>query len=158
MTRISLTVDDELCHDDVEPRLLLVDWLVGLGRPGPGQVCADATCGSCTVHLDGRSVKSCNLLAVQAAGAEVTTLAGISADGEPRPGQAAVNAAGAGACPGVVMAVAHLLSEHPTPSQEQVRSGLAGHQCGCVSEEDLVDAVLAAARQPGLASVEGGTS
>ena len=158
MTRISLTVDDEFCHDDVEPRLLLVDWLVGRGRPGPGQVCADATCGSCTVHLDGRSVKSCNLLAVQAAGTAVTTLAGLDTDAGPHPGRAAVDAAGPGACPGVVMAVAHLLSEHPTPSEEQVRSGLVGHQCGCVGEEDLVDAVLAAARQPGLASVEGGAS
>ncbi len=155
MTRISLTVDGESCHDDVEPSRLLVDWLVSRGRPGPDGLCDDARCGSCTVQLDGRSVKACNLLAVQADRTEVTTLAGLADDGGTHPVQAAIADTGADPCPGVVVQAAYLLAEHPSPSEDQVRAGLVGHRCACVDEEGLVRAVLTAARQPGFASAEG---
>jgi aerobic carbon-monoxide dehydrogenase small subunit len=158
MTRIELTVNGEKRSDDVEPRLLLVHYLrevLGLRAANVG--CDTTSCGACTVLLDGRSVKSCTVLAVQAAGHEVVTAEGLSAGGQLHPVQAAFrqeHGLQCGFCtPGMVMAAVGLLSENPHPTEEQVRAGLEGNLCRCTGYHNIIRAVLAAAAsgsdQPG---------
>ena len=124
MTRIELTVNGEKRSDEVEPRLLLVHYLrevLGLRAANVG--CDTTSCGACTVLLDGKSVKSCTVLAVQAAGHDVTTAEGLAPDGELHPVQAAFrqnHGLQCGFCtPGMVMATVGLLSENPHPTEEQ---------------------------------------
>jgi aerobic carbon-monoxide dehydrogenase small subunit len=150
MTRIEVSVNGEKRSDDVEPRLLLVHYLrevLGLRAANVG--CDTTSCGACTVLLDGQSVKSCTVLAVQAAGHDVVTAEGLSAGGELHPVQAAFrreHGLQCGFCtPGMVMAAVGLLSENPHPTEEQVRVGLEGNLCRCTGYHNIVRAVLAAA-------------
>ena len=150
MTRIELTVNGEKRSDEVEPRLLLVHYLrevCGLRAANVG--CDTTSCGACTVLLDGRSVKSCTVLAVQAAGHDVLTAEGLSAGGELHPVQAAFRQSHGLQCgfctPGMVMATVGLLAENPHPTEEEVRAGLEGNLCRCTGYHNIVQAVLAAA-------------
>jgi len=146
--RISMTVNDAAEEADVEPRLLLVHFLrERLGLTGTNVGCDSTSCGACTVLLDGESVKSCTVLAVQADGAEVTTIEGVSAgDGALNPLQAAFqkhHGLQCGYCtPGMVMAATSLLRENPDPTEEDVRIGLEGNLCRCTGYQGIVDAVL----------------
>ena len=149
--QVSITVNGRRRSDDVEPRLLLAHYLrevCGLRATNIG--CDTTSCGACTVLVDGESVKSCTVLAVQADGASVTTLEGLAGEGgELHPVQAAFreeHGLQCGFCtPGMVMAAAGLLAENPHPSEAQVREGLEGNLCRCTGYHNIVRAVLAAA-------------
>ena len=139
---------------DVEPRLLLVHALRDhLGLTGTHVGCDTSNCGACTIHLDGRAVKSCTVLAVQADGAEVTTIEGLGSDGDLHPVQEAFwndHGLQCGYCtPGMIMAAAALLAENPSPSEEEVRHGLEGNLCRCTGYHNIVRAVLDAAKTKG---------
>jgi len=158
MTRIRTTVDGVRYDDDVEPRLLLVHYLRDrLGRTGTPVGCDTSNCGACTVHLDGKAVKSCTVLAVQADGGEVTTIQGLATNGEWHPVQQAFHERHALQCgyctPGMIMAAVDLLKDKPTPSEDEVREGLEGNLCRCTGYQNIVDAVLQASGQlePGQA-------
>ncbi len=151
MTRISLSVNGESREAEVEPRELLVYFLRnGLGLKGTMVGCDTSSCGACTVLLDGASVKSCTVLAVQADGCEVTTIEGLAQDGELHPVQRAFHEAHALQCgyctPGFVMASVSLLQENPSPSEDEIREGLEGNLCRCTGYHNIVEAVQAAAR------------
>jgi len=157
VTRISTTVDGVLYEDDVEPRLLLVHYLRDrLGRTGTPAGCDTSNCGACTVHFDGKAVKSCTVLAVQADGHEVTTIQGLAADGEWHPLQKSFHECHALQCgyctPGMIMAAADLLRDNPNPSEEEIREGLEGNLCRCTGYQHIVDAVQQAAHE-GVARV-----
>jgi len=151
MTRIAVTVNGERHEADVEPRRLLAYFLrEDLGLKGTNIGCDTSSCGACTVHLDGESVKSCTVLAVQADGCEVTTIEGLSSGDELNPLQQAFHEQHALQCgyctPGFVMAAASLLKENPNPSEEEIRHGLEGNLCRCTGYHNIVAAVQAAAR------------
>ena len=151
MTRISLTVDGENVADDVEPRMLLVQYLrEKLGKTGTVIGCDTSNCGACTVHLDGTSVKSCNVLAVQADGSEVTTIEGLATDGGLHPVQEAFRECHGLQCgfctPGMIMQAVDLLKENPNPSEEEIRLGLEGNLCRCTGYHNIVRSVQEAAR------------
>jgi carbon-monoxide dehydrogenase small subunit len=155
--KLSLTVNgSEQSVDDVEPRTLLVHLLrERLGLTATNVGCDTTSCGACTVLLDGESVKSCTVLAASAAGRSVTTLEGLSA-GDPadpstwHPMQRAFrdkHGLQCGFCtPGMVMAAVSLLRENPSPTPEQVRSGLEGNLCRCTGYHNIVAAVLQASK------------
>ena len=150
MANIELVVDGARVADDVEPRTLLVHYLrETLGKTGTVVGCDTSNCGACTVHLDGRSVKSCNVLAVQADGCEVTTIEGMARDGELHPVQAAFHECHALQCgyctPGMIMQSADLLRDNPDPSEEEIRVGLEGNLCRCTGYHNIVRAVQQAA-------------
>jgi aerobic carbon-monoxide dehydrogenase small subunit len=150
MTQISLTVDGTQVTDDVEPRMLLVQYLrEKLGKTGTVIGCDTSNCGACTVHLDGRSVKSCNVLAVQADGHDVTTIEGLAQNGELHPMQAAFKECHGLQCgfctPGMIMQSIDLLHENPHPSEQEVRVGLEGNLCRCTGYHNIVKSVLYAA-------------
>ena len=151
MTRVNVTVDGVLCSDDVEPRTLLVHYLRDtVGKVGTVIGCDTSNCGACTVHLDGRSVKSCNVLAVQAAGHEVTTIEGLAKDGELHPVQEAFRECHALQCgfctPGMIMQSIDVLNDNANPSEEEIRVGLEGNLCRCTGYHNIVRAVQLAAR------------
>jgi aerobic carbon-monoxide dehydrogenase small subunit len=155
MTKISLSIDGERYEDEVEPRMLLVHYLREVaGRTGTPVGCDTSNCGACTVLLDGLSVKSCAVLAVQADGLDVATIQGL-ADGELHPLQRAFHEEHALQCgyctPGMIMAAADLLRDNPHPTEEQVREGLEGNLCRCTGYQNIVRAVLRAASE-GVAS------
>ena len=148
--RVQVTVNGEPRADEVEPRLLLVHHLRdNLGLTGTNVGCDTSNCGACTVLLDGESVKSCTVLAVQADGAEVTTIEGLGRDGEFHPLQEAFwnnHGLQCGYCtPGMIMAAADLLQRNPNPTEEEVRHGLEGNLCRCTGYHNIVKAVLDAA-------------
>ena len=151
MTRISVTVNGRQHEADVEPRTLLVYYLrENLGLTGTNVGCDTSTCGSCTVHLDGESVKSCTLLAAQADGREVRTIEDMAAaDGTLHPLQDAFHrnhGLQCGYCtPGMIMAAAGILQENPTPTEEDVREGLEGNLCRCTGYENIVRSIMDAA-------------
>jgi aerobic carbon-monoxide dehydrogenase small subunit len=145
MTKITLTVDSVTYADDVEPRLLLVHYLREVaGKTGTPIGCDTTNCGACTVLMDGVSVKSCSVLAVQADGSDITTIEGM-ANGEWHPLQRAFHdehALQCGYCtPGMIMAAADLLRENPDPTDEQIREGLEGNLCRCTGYQNIVRAV-----------------
>jgi carbon-monoxide dehydrogenase small subunit len=156
VTQVSLTVNGNERSDDVEPRLLLVHYLrdvCGLRAANVG--CDTSSCGACTVLLDGESVKSCTVLAVQASGGDVVTAEGLrpaagSADGTMHPVQAAFqeeHGLQCGFCtPGMVMATVGLLRENPDPTETEVREALEGNFCRCTGYHNIVRSVLTAAR------------
>jgi aerobic carbon-monoxide dehydrogenase small subunit len=148
--QVSMTVNGVSRADDVEPRLLLAHYLrdvCGLKATNIG--CDTTSCGACTVHVDGESVKSCTVLAVQAQGAAVTTLEGLADGDSLHPVQAAFRAEHGLQCgfctPGMVMAAAALLTDNPRPTEQQIREGLEGNLCRCTGYHNIVRAVLAAA-------------
>jgi len=150
VSRIAVTVNGVRHEREVEPRTLLVHFLrEDLGLVGTNVGCDTSSCGACTIHVNGESVKSCTMLAVQADGAEITTIEGLGANGAMHPMQQAFqenHALQCGFCtPGMVMAAVSLLNEVPSPSEEQVRHGLEGNLCRCTGYHNIVKAVLAAA-------------
>jgi aerobic carbon-monoxide dehydrogenase small subunit len=149
--RISVTVDGVAYSDDVEPRTLLVHYLrERLGKTGTVVGCDTSNCGACTVHLDGRSVKSCAVLAVQADGAEVTTIEGLATDGELHPVQQAFHECHALQCgfctPGMIMQACDLLKDNPDPSEADIREGIEGNLCRCTGYQNIVRAIQSAAK------------
>ncbi|RAG81191.1 (2Fe-2S)-binding protein [Streptacidiphilus pinicola] len=153
VARISVNVDGVDHRDEVEPRLLLVHYLRDtLGRTGTPIGCDTGNCGACTVDLDGATVKSCQVLAVQADGGRVTTIQGLAGpDGAWHPLQTAFHEQHALQCgyctPGMIMAARDLLRETPDPTPEQVRDALEGNLCRCTGYQNIVRAVLAAAAE-----------
>ena len=151
--KISVTVNGTKHENDVEPRTLLVHYIREvLGLTGTNVGCDTTSCGACTIHLNGESVKSCTVLAVQADGTDILTIEGL-ADGDTlHPMQEAFrdnHALQCGFCtPGMVMAAVGLLKEVPNPTERQVREGLEGNLCRCTGYHNIVKAVLAAAKQP----------
>jgi carbon-monoxide dehydrogenase small subunit len=163
MTKISMRVDQENVTDDVEPRMLLVQYLrEKLGKTGTVIGCDTSNCGACTVHLDGRSVKSCNVLAVQADGHEVTTIEGLAATGaggDLHAVQAAFRECHGLQCgfctPGMIMQSVDLLNENPHPTEQEVRVGLEGNLCRCTGYHNIVKSVLYAAEHAGEGETAG---
>jgi len=152
--RISVTVNGEATEHDVEPRLLLVQYLRDVvGLTGTNIGCDTSSCGACTVHVNGESVKSCTMLAAQADGARVTTIEGLAAGDEWHQVQQAFHehhGLQCGYCTaGMVMAAVSLLDEIPNPSERDVRLGLEGNLCRCTGYHNIVKSVLAAAEKMG---------
>ena len=151
MVRINVQVDGVAYSDEVEPRTLLVQYLrEQVGKTGTVVGCDTSNCGACTVHLDGSSVKSCTMFAVQADGHEVTTIEGLAINGELHPMQQAFHenhALQCGYCtPGMIMQSLDLLKENPNPDEAEVRDGLEGNLCRCTGYQNIVKAVLAASK------------
>ena len=147
---------------EVEPRLLLVPAIRDhLGLTGTHVGCDTSNCGACTIHQDGKPVKSCTVLTVQADGAELKTIEGMATENELHPLQEAFwndHGLQCGYCtPGMIMAAAGLLAENPNPTEEEVRHGLEGNLCRCTGYHNIVKAVLDAAKVKG-ASVSQGVS
>ncbi|MDA8068447.1 MAG: (2Fe-2S)-binding protein [Actinomycetota bacterium] len=147
---VTLTVNGTEHQLEVEPRRLLVHALRDdLGLTGTHVGCDTSNCGACTVHLDGQAVKSCTILAVQAEGAQITTIEGLGTEGGLHPLQEAFwNEHGlqCGYCtPGMIMTGAALLAENPNPSESEVRRALDGNLCRCTGYHNIVRAVLSAA-------------
>ncbi|WP_026422983.1 (2Fe-2S)-binding protein [Actinokineospora inagensis] len=150
--RITVTVDGTTYRDEVAPRQLLVHHLrEAIGKTGTVVGCDTSNCGACTVHLDGQSVKSCSVLAVQADGAEITTVEGLARDGVLHPLQQAFHdnhALQCGFCtPGMIMQSIDLLADNPDPDEQAVRHGLKGNLCRCTGYQNIVRAVLDAAQR-----------
>jgi aerobic carbon-monoxide dehydrogenase small subunit len=150
VSRIAVTVNGARHERDVEPRELLVYFLrEGLGLTGTVVGCDTSSCGACTVLLNGESVKSCTLLAVQADGYEVTTIEGLAENGKLHPVQQAFHehhALQCGFCtPGMVLAAVSFLEEHPDPEEDEIRHLLEGNLCRCTGYQNIVKAVKAAA-------------
>ena len=148
--RIETTVNGAGQQSDVEARLLLVQYLREVvGLTGTKVGCDTSSCGACTVLVDGESVKSCTMLAVQADGSSITTVEGLASGDELHPVQAAFrehHALQCGFCTaGMLMATVSLLDEIPNPSERDVRLGLEGNLCRCTGYHNIVQAVLAAA-------------
>ena len=165
MTRISVTVDGVAYSDEVENRTLLVQYLrEQVGKTGTVIGCDTTNCGACTVHLDGRSVKSCTMLAVQADGHEVTTIEGLAHDGVLHPMQAAFHDCHALQCgfctPGMIMSSIDLLNDNANPTEAEIREGLDGNLCRCTGYQNIVKAVqqVAGASVPAGAAASSGAS
>jgi carbon-monoxide dehydrogenase small subunit len=150
--QLSLTVNGKPVSAQVEPRTLLVDFLRDqLKLTGTHVGCDTAQCGACTIHLDGKAVKCCNMLALQAEGAQVVTIEGITkADGALHPMQAAFrdhHGLQCGFCtPGMVMSAIDLVNKHPNPTEAQIRAELDGNLCRCTGYHGIVKAVEAGAK------------
>jgi carbon-monoxide dehydrogenase small subunit len=152
MARINVKVDGVSYSDDVEPRTLLVQYLrEQVGKTGTVVGCDTSNCGACTVHLDGRSVLSCTVLAVQADGHDVTTIEGLATNGELHPMQQAFHenhALQCGYCtPGMIMQGIDVLRDNPSPDEAQVRVGLEGNLCRCTGYQNIVKAVMSQGTQ-----------
>jgi carbon-monoxide dehydrogenase small subunit len=150
MASISINVDGVVYEDDVEPRTLLVTHLRDrLGKVGTVVGCDTSNCGACTVLLNGRSVKSCSVLAVQADGQQVTTIEGLADGGELHPVQKAFHEKHALQCgyctPGMIMAAVSLLADEPDPSDQEIREGIEGNLCRCTGYQNIVAAIRSAA-------------
>ena len=150
MAEINVSVNGRAYTRDVEPRTLLVHFLRdALGLTGTHVGCDTSQCGACTVLLDGRGVKSCTVLAVQANGASVTTVEGLETNGQLHPLQAAFREAHGLQCgfctPGMIMSSVDLLSHNPNPTESEIRHALEGNLCRCTGYQNLVKAVQQAA-------------
>lgn len=149
--KVTITVNGTRHESDVEPRTLLVQYVrETLGLTGTNIGCDTSSCGACSLHVNGESVKSCTMLAAQADGCEVTTIEGLAKDGVMHPMQQAFmdnHGLQCGFCtPGMVMASISLLKENPNPTEEDVRIGLEGNLCRCTGYHNIVQSVLAAAK------------
>jgi len=150
MTRIQMTLNGSARTAEVEDRTLLVNFLRDeLGLTGTHVGCDTSQCGACTVHIDGRAIKSCTLLAVQADGAKVTTIEGMASGETLHPVQQAFSECHGLQCgyctPGMVMAVSDLLRRHPQPTDDQILHGLEGNLCRCTGYVNIVRSVKRAA-------------
>lgn len=148
---VSININGKSYEGDVEPRLLLVHFIRDLaGLTGTHIGCDTSNCGACTVLLDGKSVKSCTRLAVQADGSTVLTVEGLAGDNGLHPLQKAFSenhALQCGYCtPGFLMQSYHLLSQNPSPTEEEIREGLTGNLCRCTGYQNIVKAVQAASQ------------
>jgi carbon-monoxide dehydrogenase small subunit len=148
---VAITVNGVRREADVEPRTLLVDFIRDqVGLTGTKIACDTSQCGSCTVHLDGRAVKSCTVLAVQADGAEVTTIEGLTSNGDLHAVQEAfreTHGLQCGFCtPGMIMSVVDLLEVNPDPTDAEIRHAIEGNLCRCTGYENIVQAVHEAAK------------
>ncbi len=148
--KVTITVNGTTHESEVEPRTLLVQYVrESLGLTGTNIGCDTSSCGACSLHLNGESVKSCTVLAAQADGGSVTTIEGLAKDGVMHPMQQAFmenHGLQCGYCtPGMVMAAISLLDEIPSPTEEQVRIGLEGNLCRCTGYHNIVKSVLACA-------------
>ena len=154
MANISVEVNGEMYEKDVDPRLLLVHFLrEELRLTGTNIGCETSLCGACTVLMDGKSVKSCTQLSVQADGSSITTIEGLSSDGKLHPLQQAFwdnHGLQCGYCtPGMIMAACGLLKENAELSEEGIRHGLKGNLCRCTGYHNIVKAVLSVVSQGG---------
>jgi carbon-monoxide dehydrogenase small subunit len=150
--RLNLTINGERREDDIDPRTLLVHYLREVaGLTGTHVGCETSLCGACTVHLNGAAVKSCTILAVQAEGAEITTIEGLARGGEMHPLQEGFweeHGLQCGYCtPGMIMTAADLLAHNPDPSEAEIREALEGNLCRCTGYQHIVNAVRSAARK-----------
>jgi aerobic carbon-monoxide dehydrogenase small subunit len=148
--KIRVTVNGTAHESEVEPRTLLVHYVrEALGLTGTNVGCDTSSCGACSLHLNGEAVKSCTVLAVQADGADITTIEGLAKDGVMHPMQQAFmenHGLQCGYCtPGMVMAATSLLKENPHPTEREVRIGLEGNLCRCTGYHNIVKSVLACA-------------
>ena len=146
---LSLTVNGKAISADIDSRTLLADFLrTNLGLTGTHIGCDTAQCGACTVHMNGRAIKSCSMLAAQVQGSQITTIEGLAKNGELHPMQAAFRECHGLQCgfctPGMVMAALSLLEEHPKPTEVEVRVGLEGNLCRCTGYHNIVAAVMSA--------------
>ena len=154
MPTVSMTVNGKKVSGEVEARTLLVHYLRDtLGLTGTHVGCDTSQCGACVVHLDGKAVKSCTVLAAQAQGASVTTIEGLATDGKLHPMQEAFrdnHGLQCGFCtPGMVMTAVDLVQNQPNPSEQQIREGLEGNICRCTGYHNIVKAVAAGAKAMG---------
>jgi len=151
MTRnITITINGKKRSDTVEPRMLLIHYLREVaGLTGPHIACETSLCGACTVHVDGKAVKSCTMFAVQADGRDVLTIEGLAANGRLDPMQEAFwnqHALQCGFCtPGMIMTAKQIVERNPNPTEEEIRHGLEGNLCRCTGYQHIVNAVKAAA-------------
>ncbi|KGA11084.1 MAG: carbon monoxide dehydrogenase small subunit [actinobacterium acAcidi] len=150
--KVTITVNGKTHESEVEPRTLLVQYVRDtLGLTGTNIGCDTSSCGACSLHLNGESVKSCTLLAAQADGGTVTTIEGLANGDVMHPMQKAFmdnHGLQCGFCtPGMVMAAIGLLNENPNPTEEQVRIGLEGNLCRCTGYHNIVKSVLACANE-----------
>ncbi len=155
--KISMKVNGILHENEVEPRTLLVQHLrENLGLTGTNIGCDTSQCGACTIHVNGEAVKACTMLAVQADGGNITTIEGLSTNGELHPVQKAFwenHGLQCGYCtPGMIMASVDMLKKNPNPTEEEIRNGLEGNLCRCTGYHNIVKSVKAAAD-----SMKGGT-
>ncbi len=151
MPTVSMTVNGKAVSADVEARTLLVQYLrEHLGLTGTHVGCDTSQCGACVVHVDGKSAKSCTMLAVQAQGAKVTTIEGLATDGKLHPMQEAFrdnHGLQCGYCtPGMVMSAIDLVQNNPDPNEHDVREWLEGNICRCTGYHNIVKAILAGAQ------------
>jgi carbon-monoxide dehydrogenase small subunit len=149
---ISINVNGVDHHDEVEPRLLLVHYLrEQLGLTGTHVGCETSICGACTVLLDGQAVKSCTMFAVQADGANITTIEGLAANGQLHPVQEGFwehHGLQCGYCtPGMIIAATQIIDRNPSPSRDEIRHGLEGNLCRCTGYQHIVEAVEYAAKK-----------
>jgi carbon-monoxide dehydrogenase small subunit len=148
---INLAINGKSHSHDVEPRLLLIHYLREVvGLTGPHVGCETSLCGACTIEVDGKAVKSCTMFAVQADGANITTIEGLAVDGKLHAMQEAFwneHGAQCGFCtPGMIMASKQILDRNPHPTDEEIRMGLEGNVCRCTGYQHIVNAVRAAAK------------
>tara|TARA_B100000614_G_scaffold181130_1_gene161925 strand:- start:82 stop:630 length:549 start_codon:yes stop_codon:yes gene_type:complete len=150
-TTVSMTVNGRSVSDEVEPRTLLVQFLRdNLRLTGTHVGCDTSQCGACVVHVDGKSVKACSMLAVQADGREVLTIEGLAEDGELHPMQAAFkehHGLQCGFCtPGMVMSAIDIVKQHPDPTEAEIRESLEGNLCRCTGYHNIVKSIVAGAK------------
>jgi carbon-monoxide dehydrogenase small subunit len=150
MASVSMTVNDQAVTREVEPRTLLVEFLrQQLDLTGTHVGCDTSQCGACVIHVNGESVKSCTMLAVQAEGAQITTIEGLAKNGELHPMQAAFrehHGLQCGFCtPGMIMSAIDLVKRNPSPSEPEIREWLEGNLCRCTGYHNIVKAIQAAA-------------
>jgi len=157
--KINMTVNGKSVSGEVEPRTLLVDFIRDTLRlTGTHIGCDTAQCGACTIHMNGKAVKSCNILALQASGAEIVTIEGVAkADGTLHPMQEAFrdnHGLQCGFCtPGMVMSAIDLVKQNPNPSEQDIRHWLEGNICRCTGYQNIVKAVKSASRKMGKRNV-----
>lgn len=154
--KVNMTVNGSAYERDVEPRTLLVHFIRDvIGLTGTNIGCDTAQCGACTIHMNGMAVKSCTTLAVQADGAEITTIEGLASNGDLHPMQQAFwdnHGLQCGYCtPGMIMAAVKLIESNPSPTESDIRHGLEGNLCRCTGYQNIVRSVKAASK-----AMEGG--
>ncbi len=152
---VSVTVNGRVHQKEVEPRMLLVDFIrEEVGLTGTNIGCDTSQCGACTIHMDGMAVKSCTALAVQADGAEITTIEGLAKNGELHPMQQAFwdhHGLQCGFCtPGMIMAATKMVERNPNITEEEIRHGLEGNICRCTGYDNIVKAIQAASAAGGV--------